>query len=108
MALVRGDIEKASEPVLVRMHSHCVMGDVFGSTALRLPRHHRRLDASDCRGRTRRADLPASDVEGIFSRENRRHDAILSSIATALCRPCRKVNARRSAKSALARRFCRT
>jgi len=32
IALVRGDIEKASEPVLVRMHSHCVMGDVFGST----------------------------------------------------------------------------
>src|SRR6201981_896503 len=32
IALVRGDIEKASEPVLVRMHSHCVRGDVFGST----------------------------------------------------------------------------
>jgi 3,4-dihydroxy 2-butanone 4-phosphate synthase / GTP cyclohydrolase II len=31
VALVRGDIEKGSEPVLVRMHSHCVMGDVFGS-----------------------------------------------------------------------------
>jgi 3,4-dihydroxy 2-butanone 4-phosphate synthase/GTP cyclohydrolase II len=31
VALVRGDIEKSSEPVLVRMHSHCVMGDVFGS-----------------------------------------------------------------------------
>jgi 3,4-dihydroxy 2-butanone 4-phosphate synthase/GTP cyclohydrolase II len=33
VALVRGDIERGSEPVLVRMHSHCVMGDVFGSTA---------------------------------------------------------------------------
>jgi 3,4-dihydroxy 2-butanone 4-phosphate synthase/GTP cyclohydrolase II len=32
VALVRGDIEKGSEPVLVRMHSHCLMGDVFGST----------------------------------------------------------------------------
>jgi 3,4-dihydroxy 2-butanone 4-phosphate synthase / GTP cyclohydrolase II len=32
VALVRGDIEKTNEPVLVRMHSHCVMGDVFGST----------------------------------------------------------------------------
>ena len=32
VALVRGDIEKRSEPVLVRMHSHCLMGDVFGST----------------------------------------------------------------------------
>jgi len=33
MALVRGDLEEGSAPVLVRMHSHCVMGDVFGSTA---------------------------------------------------------------------------
>jgi len=33
VALVRGEIEDSSEPVLVRMHSHCVMGDVFGSTA---------------------------------------------------------------------------
>jgi 3,4-dihydroxy 2-butanone 4-phosphate synthase/GTP cyclohydrolase II len=31
VALVRGDLS-GSEPVLVRMHSHCVMGDVFGST----------------------------------------------------------------------------
>ena len=33
VALVRGDIAAGTEPVLVRMHSHCVMGDVFGSTA---------------------------------------------------------------------------
>src|SRR6266403_3944650 len=32
MALVRGDIESGDEAVLVRMHSHCLMGDVFGST----------------------------------------------------------------------------
>jgi 3,4-dihydroxy 2-butanone 4-phosphate synthase/GTP cyclohydrolase II len=32
IALVRGDIENAAEPVLVRMHSHCILGDVFGST----------------------------------------------------------------------------
>jgi 3,4-dihydroxy 2-butanone 4-phosphate synthase/GTP cyclohydrolase II len=32
IALVRGDIEECVEPVLVRMHSHCLMGDVFGST----------------------------------------------------------------------------
>jgi 3,4-dihydroxy 2-butanone 4-phosphate synthase/GTP cyclohydrolase II len=32
LALVRGDIEHSSRPVLVRMHSHCVLGDVFGST----------------------------------------------------------------------------
>src|SRR5947209_6983126 len=32
VALVRGDPESGSDPVLVRMHSHCLMGDVFGST----------------------------------------------------------------------------
>jgi 3,4-dihydroxy 2-butanone 4-phosphate synthase / GTP cyclohydrolase II len=32
IAVVRGDIEGCVEPVLVRMHSHCLMGDVFGST----------------------------------------------------------------------------
>src|SRR5215510_4676653 len=32
IALVKGDIEDCVEPVLVRMHSHCLMGDVFGST----------------------------------------------------------------------------
>ncbi|WP_180539013.1 3,4-dihydroxy-2-butanone-4-phosphate synthase [Nevskia soli] len=33
VALVRGDISDSEIPVLVRMHSHCVYGDVFGSTA---------------------------------------------------------------------------
>jgi 3,4-dihydroxy 2-butanone 4-phosphate synthase/GTP cyclohydrolase II len=32
VALVRGDLG-GDAPVLVRMHSHCLMGDVFGSTA---------------------------------------------------------------------------
>jgi 3,4-dihydroxy 2-butanone 4-phosphate synthase / GTP cyclohydrolase II len=32
IALVRGDIENSEEPVLVRMHAHCLMGDVFGAT----------------------------------------------------------------------------
>jgi 3,4-dihydroxy 2-butanone 4-phosphate synthase / GTP cyclohydrolase II len=32
IALVRGEIENFEDPVLVRMHSHCLMGDVFGST----------------------------------------------------------------------------
>jgi 3,4-dihydroxy 2-butanone 4-phosphate synthase / GTP cyclohydrolase II len=37
MALIRGDIgsaenEDSSEPVLVRMHAHCLLGDVFGAT----------------------------------------------------------------------------
>jgi len=33
VALIRGEIENGEEPVLVRMHSHCLLGDVFGSTA---------------------------------------------------------------------------
>ena len=32
IALVRGDIEAGNEPVLVRMHAHCLLGDVFGAT----------------------------------------------------------------------------
>ncbi|MBV9482759.1 MAG: 3,4-dihydroxy-2-butanone-4-phosphate synthase [Acidobacteria bacterium] len=32
IALVRGDIELHPAPVLVRMHAHCLLGDVFGAT----------------------------------------------------------------------------
>ena len=32
VALIRGDIENSKVPVLVRMHAHCLMGDVFGAT----------------------------------------------------------------------------
>jgi 3,4-dihydroxy 2-butanone 4-phosphate synthase/GTP cyclohydrolase II len=32
MALIRGDISDSSRPVLVRMHAHCLLGDVFGAT----------------------------------------------------------------------------
>jgi 3,4-dihydroxy 2-butanone 4-phosphate synthase / GTP cyclohydrolase II len=32
LALVHGEVESGGEPVLVRMHSHCLMGDVFGSS----------------------------------------------------------------------------
>jgi 3,4-dihydroxy 2-butanone 4-phosphate synthase / GTP cyclohydrolase II len=36
VALIRGDVEnkdgKSDKPVLVRMHAHCLMGDVFGAT----------------------------------------------------------------------------
>ncbi|HSY13496.1 MAG TPA: 3,4-dihydroxy-2-butanone-4-phosphate synthase [Verrucomicrobiae bacterium] len=32
IAMVKGEVEQAGqEPVLVRMHSHCLMGDVFGA-----------------------------------------------------------------------------
>src|SRR5215467_8066557 len=33
IALIKGDVEHAGEePVLVRMHAHCLIGDVFGAT----------------------------------------------------------------------------
>ena len=32
LALIRGDISDPLTPVLVRMHAHCLLGDVFGAT----------------------------------------------------------------------------
>ena len=32
IALLKGDVEQATDPVLVRMHAHCVVGDVFAAT----------------------------------------------------------------------------
>jgi 3,4-dihydroxy 2-butanone 4-phosphate synthase/GTP cyclohydrolase II len=32
LALVRGEVDKGDAPVLVRVHSHCLAGDVFGSS----------------------------------------------------------------------------
>ncbi len=32
IALIRGDIGDPAKPVLVRMHAHCLLGDVFGAT----------------------------------------------------------------------------
>jgi 3,4-dihydroxy 2-butanone 4-phosphate synthase / GTP cyclohydrolase II len=31
LALVKGDVDKGTEPVLVRVHSHCLAGDIFSS-----------------------------------------------------------------------------
>ncbi len=43
MALIRGHISDSSEPVLVRMHAHCLLGDVFGATGCDC---HQTLEAS--------------------------------------------------------------
>src|SRR5437764_11063538 len=51
LALVRGEIDKGDDPVLVRMHSHCLIGDVFGSAGC------------DCRG-TLEGALSAIASEG--------------------------------------------
>ncbi len=32
LAFIRGDISDSTRPVLVRMHAHCLLGDVFGAT----------------------------------------------------------------------------
>ena len=56
VALVMGDIA-TPEPVLVRVHSQCVTGDVFGSHALRL---RRAAETWRCRGSPRRAAASSS------------------------------------------------
>ncbi len=33
IALVRGEIGNSDDPVLVRMHSHCLVGDIFGAAS---------------------------------------------------------------------------
>ncbi len=43
LALIRGDIGDSLLPVLVRMHAHCLLGDVFGATACDC---HQTLEAS--------------------------------------------------------------
>jgi 3,4-dihydroxy 2-butanone 4-phosphate synthase/GTP cyclohydrolase II len=43
MALIRGDISDSSKPVLVRMHTHCLLGNVFGATGCDC---HQTLEAS--------------------------------------------------------------
>jgi 3,4-dihydroxy 2-butanone 4-phosphate synthase / GTP cyclohydrolase II len=43
IALVRGDISDLTKPALVRMHAHCLLGDVFGATACEC---NRTLEAS--------------------------------------------------------------
>ena len=43
IALIRGDISDSTMPVLVRMHAHCLLGDVFGATGCEC---HRTLEAS--------------------------------------------------------------
>ena len=60
LALVRGDVD-GQESVLVRMHSRCLYGDVFGSHELRLRPAGARLAAGDRGGGPGRAGLPARD-----------------------------------------------
>ncbi len=63
LALVRGDVDRR-EGVLVRMHSHCVCGDVFGSTQCDCQRTGPRITAPNRRRGRWRARLSASDRAG--------------------------------------------
>ena len=79
VAMVRGDVEHSSDPVLVRMHAHCLMGDVFGATGCEC---HATLEGSLRRIAQEggSADLSASDFAGILGRKSwRAHRAQLSS-----------------------------
>ncbi len=76
IALVKGDVENASAgPVLVRMHSHCLVGDVFGASWCDC---HNIIDAAMQRiaeeGRGALIYLHSS-IEGLFHRTaGRAHD----------------------------------
>jgi 3,4-dihydroxy 2-butanone 4-phosphate synthase/GTP cyclohydrolase II len=107
IALIRGDIENAAEPVLVRMHSHCIMGDVFGSTHC------------DCRATIegsmraiaeagRGAIIYLHQTSKGFSADKLGERTVLTSTGTGRSPPCPKANARRNARSVSVRRFYRT
>ena len=61
IALIRGDISDSDAPVLVRMHAHCLLGDVFGATGCECNRTLKGVAGDDCGGGAGGADLPASD-----------------------------------------------
>jgi 3,4-dihydroxy 2-butanone 4-phosphate synthase/GTP cyclohydrolase II len=63
LALVHGDLSKAGD-VLVRMHTRCTYGDVFGSTECDCRDVLRNAMKRGLRGR-RRHRLPSSDGPGI-------------------------------------------
>ena len=60
LALVHGEIAGKSD-VLVRMHSHCIYGDVFGSTDCECHLADSPLHGAHHRGRRGRAGVPASN-----------------------------------------------
>ena len=59
------DAELGDEPVLVRVHSHCLAGDVFGTTLCDCHAVMRQFAADDCGGGMRGADLSAQREQGI-------------------------------------------
>ena len=74
IALVRGDLDGA-EPALVRVHSHCLTGDVFGFHGLRLLGTGGALAGGHRQRRSRRVSLSPSHWPRIFGRDSRRSRA---------------------------------
>ena len=72
LALVHGEIA-GRENVLVRMHSHCIYGDVFGSVECQCHQLMRKSLRADRRGRRRRAGLSPSDRPGLPQSRELRH-----------------------------------
>ena len=107
IALVRGDIERGDEPVLVRMHSHCLTGRCFRRYRVRLPRH---IEGSMQIAREGRGALIYlhQTSKGFSVEKLWRPDRPNLSSRQADCRRCPRANARPSAKLGSAHRFCPT
>jgi len=57
---------KDPEPALVRVHSHCLTGDVFRLNGVRLLRTGTAIAGGDCKGRSRRVPVFASHRAWVF------------------------------------------
>ena len=67
VALVYGDVT-GDEPVLVRVHTHCLAGDVFSTTLCDCRARDGELAADDCGGWARGAGVSAQWDEGVWDR----------------------------------------
>ncbi len=105
VALIRGEVENSETPVLVRMHAHCLMGDVFGATGCEC---HATLEGSLRRiaDEGRGALIYLHQTSQAFRSRKSANAARSLFIADASCHLCSITNVKRSAKSESARRFC--
>ena len=107
VALIRGDIEGSTEPVLVRMHAHCLMGDVFGATGCDC---HATLEGSLRRiaQEGRGALIYLHQTSQGFSVEKVGERTVLSFHRGRKLPALLRTKGKPSARSVLGRRFCRT
>jgi 3,4-dihydroxy 2-butanone 4-phosphate synthase/GTP cyclohydrolase II len=107
MALIRGDISDSSKPVLVRMHAHCLLGDVFGATGCDC---HQTLEASlkIIAEEDRGALIYLHQTSKGFTAEKIGDQSFLTFHRERACRRFRKASARLIARSAWEPRSSRT